>query len=391
MEFTFKDKASKDLFDKNTVETFDKLKSKQNFTKEDIGDLYQEFIDIEEKSTTIKEVKIEEVIEEVIELETLDIDNLSNQDLMTIKSTVNRIESKQNVILETLENISLPTINKVQIKPIKEDELDVLNFNLSTFNTKLIILSVTSKHIQIKELLVLLSQVSDYILANSFYVFTLDRSPIKKALIVIDRLGMDKKINKSALETESLLNKIDKISAKGIFEQNYYYSSLLLEKGLLLQSIILLNEAIAIYMIEAIKNFSKPIEKHIYLIGEENRPKLYSQAKDFFISIFPINRKDDKKENIIPLFPNHKFVKDIDIEIAHKFNKLYTTRKHKGDVGLFEKYSYIIDRVRRVRNNLAHGNMEIDFYNLKKEMFELIKDFEYLSIEKNIFKYKTRK
>jgi len=60
-------------------------------------------------------------------------------------------------------------------------------------------------------------------------------------------------------------------------------------------------------------------------------------------------------------------------------------------VGLFEKYSYIIDRVRRVRNNLAHGNMEIDFYNLKKEMFELIKDFEYLSIEKNIFKYKTRK
>jgi len=387
MEFTFKDKASKDFFDNNTVETFDKLKSKQNFTEEDLGDLYQEFIDIEEKNTTIKEVKIEEVIE----LETLDIDNLSNQDLMTIKSTVNRIESKQNVILEILENISLPTINQVQIKPIKEDELDLLNFNLSSFNTKLITLSVTSKHIQIKELLVLLSQVSDYILANSFYIFTLDKSPIKKALIVIDRLGMDKKINKSALDTEALLNKIDKISARGIFEQNYYYSSLLLEKGLLLQSIILLNEAISIYMIEAIKNFSKAIEKHTYLIGEENRPKLYSQAKDFFISIFPINGKDDKKEKIIPLFPNHKFVKDIDTEIAYKFNKLYTTWKHKGDVGLFEKYSYIIDRVRRVRNNLAHGNMEIDFYNLKKEMFELIKDFEYLSIEKNIFKYKTRK
>jgi hypothetical protein len=35
--------------------------------------------------------------------------------------------------------------------------------------------------------------------------------------------------------------------------------------------------------------------------------------------------------------------------------------------------------------------MEIDFYNLKKEMLEVIKDFEYLSIEKNIFKYKTRR
>ena len=193
------------------------------------------------------------------------------------------------------------------------------------------------------------------------------------------------------METEKLLNEIDKISSSNILEQNYYYSRLLLEKGLLLQSIILLNEAISIYMIEAIKNFSKPIEKHTYLIGEENKPKLYSQAKDFFISLFPINGKNDKQEKIIPLFPNHKFVKDIDTEIAYKFNKLSTTWKHKGDIGLFEKYSYIIDRVRRVRNNLAHGNMEIDFYNLKKEMFEIVKDFEYLSIEKNIFKYKIRK
>lgn len=89
-----------------------------------------------------------------------------------------------------------------------------------------------------------------------------------------------------------------------------------------------------------------------------------------------------KMKKIIPLFPNHKFAKDIDIAIAHKFNKIYTTCKNKGDIGLFEKYSYIIDKVRKIRNNLAHGNMEINFYDLKKEMFELIQDFEYLSIKK---------
>jgi hypothetical protein len=384
MNFTFKDNASEDLFKNNRVDT---IEDKSNFTEGEIDDLYQEFTTIEEEVKHSKEPKEEKIIE----VEKIDAESFSNQDFIMMKSIMSRIESKQNVMLEVLENMSLPTVNQVKIKPIKEDELDLLNFNLSSFNTKLITLSVTSKHIQIKELLILLSQVSNYILSNSFYIFTLEKSPIKKALITIDGLGMDKKINKSALETEKLLNQIDKISSMGIFEQNYYYSNLLLEKGLLLQSIILLNEAISIYMIEAIKSFSKPIEKHTYLIGEENRPKLYSQAKDFFISLFPINGKDDKNEKIIPLFPNHKFVKDIDNEIAYKFNNLYATWKHKGDVGLFEKYSYIIDRVRRVRNNLAHGNMEIDFYNLKKEMLEVIKDFEYLSIEKNIFKYKTRR
>jgi len=385
MEITFKDKRSKELFNNQSVETSNDSQNKQRFTQEDITDIYQEFIEVEEdKRISSLEAKEEDDKDKNFEKN-------DNQNLTKIESTINRIEFKQNQILDILENISLPTTNQVKIKRIKEDELDLLNFNLTSFHSKLITFSVTSNHIQIKELLILLSQISDCILSNSFYIFTLEKSPIKKALISIDRLGMDKKINTSVLETEKLLNEIDKISSSNIFEQNYYYSTLLLEKGLLLQSIILLNEASSIYLIEAIKGFSKPIEKYTYLIGEENKPKLYAQAKDFFVSLFPINGEDNKQEKIIPLFPNHKFVKDIDTEIAYKFNNLYTTWKHKGDIGLFKKYSYLIDRVRRIRNNLAHGNMEIDFYNLKKEMLELIKDFEYLSIEKNIFKYKTRK
>lgn len=105
--------------------------------------------------------------------------------------------------------------------------------------------------------------------------------------------------------------------------------------------------------------------------------------------LFPLYT-DDKKETIPILFPHHKFPKEIDKKIANKFKNLHTTLEHKRDIGLFEKYSYIINRIRKIRNNLAHGNMEVNFIDLKQEMFVIMKDFNYLTIEKNIFKYKGK-
>jgi len=383
MALRFKDDITKKIFEENKSEYEEVEKLDEN----DMDDLYQAFIDSDKENPQEEN----EDIEEIKELENLNLDDLaSSQDLMKIESTVNRIESKQNSILEILEKISLSNSNKKKkVKPLKKDEIDLLTFNLNSFNNHLIILSKPEKDGEVKELLLLLNKISEYLLANSFYIFTLDKSPVKKALTIIDNFVINETVTQNEFETRKLLKEIEQISSMEIFEQNYYYSRLLLEKGLLLQSIILLNEAISIYIIESVKGFSKPIEKYTCLIGEQNIYKLYSQAKDFFISLFPTNGKNNEK--IIPLFPHHKFNKEIDNDIAHKFNNLYTTRLNKGDAGLFEKYSYIIDKVRKIRNNLAHGNMELDFFDLKQEMLELIKDFEYLSIEKNIFKYKFKR
>lgn len=297
MGFRFKDKASKELFEKS-VKSIKSLEEEDNINSGDeiIHDIYQEdFIDIEEfinfqEKEEQDEIKLKN---ENIEDTKLEAEySINTKDLNIIKSLVKKIESNQNTILNTLEYITMTQpINNNQdytrqdyTKSIKKDEFDLLKFNLLSFNNKLIIISTTSKNIEIKELLSILNQISEYILANSFYIFTIDKSPIKKALNTIYKLGMNTKINNVLLETEELLNKIDDISLKDIFEQNYYYSKFLLEKGLLLQSIILLNEAISIYIIESTKIFSKEINKYISIIGEENKAKLYSQAKDFFIS-----------------------------------------------------------------------------------------------------------
>jgi len=387
MEITFKDKASKNLFKNNKVNKSNTLEEEPSFNKLDIDDFYQEFIDIQDKSNN-NTVNIKN--EEKKEIEISKEDDSTYKDLITIKSTMNRIESKQNVILEILDNIPLPRVNEIEVKKIEDNELDFLNIVFNLFNDKLILISIKSKNQNIKELLYLLNLISDYLLSNSFYIFTLEKSPITKALKSLSYLGMDKRINKSSIETENLLIKISKISKMKIFHQNYYYAELMLDKGLLLQSIILLNESISIYIIETIKNFSKDINKYTSLYGEENKPKLYSQAKDFFITLFPCKKGKNINANIIAIFPNHKYPKEMDKLIADKFKRIDKTLQNKGDTGLFEKYSYIIDRVRRIRNNLAHGNMELDFRDLKKEMIMIMKDFNYLTIDKNIFKYKIK-
>ena len=44
--------------------------------------------------------------------------------------------------------------------------------------------------------------------------------------------------------------------------------------------------------------------------------------------------------------------------------------------------------VRKIRNSLAHGNMEINFASLENEINLLNEDFKYISIKKNILKNK---
>ena len=102
--------------------------------------------------------------------------------------------------------------------------------------------------------------------------------------------------------------------------KSYSFSNLLLEKGLLLNAITLLNEVTSMYMIESIKQYSKDIAKYITIIGEENKSKLYSRAKDYFDALFSQNSTNVVT---IALFPHHKIVKGLDKEIARKLKNQF--------------------------------------------------------------------
>jgi hypothetical protein len=278
----------------------------------------------------------------------------------------------------------IPTVEKVQMKDSSANDEEVLKQNLELFNAKLIVLSTKAESKYIENLLLSLEEISEYLSSNSFNIFSREKSPVKTAIKQLETIGMgDATLNFHITQTEKLLSDIDSFGKMQVFEQSYSFASLLLDKGLLLNAITLLNEATGMYMIESIKTYSKEIVKYTYLVGEEDRSKLYSKAKDFFDDLFLGKAKEIK---VLPLFPHHRVVKDIDKEIVRKLNNIQKTWVNKGDGGLFKKYAYITNRIRHIRNSLAHADMEKSFRSLKDELKSLNDDFYYLAIQKNILK-----
>jgi len=374
MDFNFKDKKSADLFDKVSIS-----KISDNEKNDEI--LYEKIF-LEEKKVVVNNSKIQEdklTVKDVsIELNLEKKMDIQNQKL-------NRIETQQNIILEILENLSFPSIREEKIKEISPTNMEILELNLELFVSNLIILSPKSTDKNILNLLNLLKKVSEYLMSNSFYAFTKETTPINEIITELNYLGVGSgKLNKLIDKSEILLKDIDRNAKKRVFEKSYFFANLLLEKGLLLNAITLLNETISIYIVESVKHFSKKIQEYTYIVGEKDIPMLYSHVKEFFIKNY---EKDTTKTEVIPFYPTHTVIKDMDKEIIKKFTKMNTTWSHKGDGGLFQKYAYITKRVRSIRNNVAHGNLEIDYRELNHELKVLNDDFYYLSIQKNIFKY----
>jgi hypothetical protein len=289
------------------------------------------------------------------------------------EKVLNRIENRQKEMLEILKTFPITRKRK-----IVESEEKFLLSNLRVFSNKLSILSTNSENSYISELLQNLNELSQIIFLNAFYNLEKKSSLLTTTIEALDNFMGSSELNREILENQKLLRKFQEISEMDIFPKNYNLSSILLEKGLYLNSITILNEVLSIYIVESAKGFSEDIRIYIERIEEQNRYKFYTQVKDFFISL--------QGKNVVPFFPNHQTLRDKDEKIAQKFRNLEKTLKNKGHNGAFENYRYLIEQVRHIRNSLAHGNLDISFRDLNDRMIEFNKDFHYLAIEKNIFR-----
>ncbi len=384
MELHFKDRHSAELFNQDMNADLKKTEEEKYFIDEMMNDN-----EVEVSSSLdlnyLENLAKKDSINTNKKVEKDKADNKEKLDLKVITtSQLNRIESKQNAILEILECMPTPTVEKVEFKDSGTNDEETLKLNLELFNSRLIILSTKAENKYIENLLTTLEEISEHLSSNSFNIFSRDKSPVKASLDQIAMVGMgDSKLNFHLAKTEELLKEIDSFSNMQVFEQSYSFASLLLDKGMLLNAITLLNEATSMYMIESIKTYSKEIAKYTYLVGEEDTSKLYSRAKDFFDNLFFDKSKDPV---VTALFPHHRIVKDIDKEIARKLRNIQKTWANKGDGGLFKKYAYIIKRIRYIRNSVAHADMETSFRSVKDELKSLNDDFYYLAIKKNILK-----
>lgn len=380
MELNFKDKTSNDMFKdtNNDIQT------------EEVDYFLQEMQNDKEIQVSSKPLDLDylEEISKKIPKKVTQKENTATKESLRSSSLnpdqLNRIEQKQNAMLEILQAMPTPTVKQVTAKGIEKTDEQILKLNLELFSKKLIVLTTSTDNENITTLLLLLQDISEHLLSNSFYIFYKKESPVKEALDQLSKIGMgDSILNSNIDEAEKLLNKIDIFSKMQPFEQSYNFAKLMLDKGLLLNAITLLNEVTSMYLVESIKHFSKDIEKYITIVGEENKSKLYSRAKDFFDQVIQVT---NDQQITLPLFPHHKMVKVIDKEITRKLKNIEKTWKNRGDDGLFKKYANITNRIRLIRNTVAHADMQISFKSIKSELKSLNDDFYYLAIKKNIFK-----
>jgi hypothetical protein len=385
MELNFKDKKSARFF----KEQHDNVSNKQQKENDMDFDITEDFFSASnpmklENLELMHKVKVIKAAKLLIHDDEKTKEAQQDDKSAMVTAQLNRIEAKQRAMLEILECFPAPTVGKVKLNSTVSDEMNILKLNLELFGSKLIILSTESANTQINCFLCSLQNISEHLVSNSIIIFSSDKSPISLTLEQLNKIGVgDSQLNILLHDVELVLKNIDKFSKMDIFERSYNFANLMLQKGLVLNAITLLNETTGIYIIQSIKNLSKEIARHTVLENKEDSHKLHSRAKNFFISIFSEHRKSSTSSQ---LFQNNKSGKEIEEEIARKFKNIQNTWSHKGDVGIFQKYAYIVERVRVIRNSLAHGNTDISFRELTSEIQKLNDDFNYHAITKNLLK-----
>jgi hypothetical protein len=203
MELNFKDKHTAELFDKGVDKDFEKTDEEKYFLDEMLQDNEVEVsssLDLDYLESMAKKNPSSQSSTE-------HKSSSSNKDALDMAvittSQLTRIESKQNAILEILECMPTPTVEKVQMKDSSTNDEEVLKQNLELINAKLIVLSTKAESKYIENLLLSLEEISEYLSSNSFNIFSRDKSPVKTAIKQLEIIGMgDATLNFHLTQTE---------------------------------------------------------------------------------------------------------------------------------------------------------------------------------------------
>lgn len=236
-----------------------------------------------------------------------------------------------------------------------------------------------------------LSNFSKHILANSLDELILTTNKKKsisdKLLNTIDKILKDQ--NDILLNFKPFLDEVKKHieEIKGYrnlqdYHKMFKLSENMREKGYLLNSITLLNEAIGLYCKEEFKSISSEVKEFIETFEEKvkasknnkyNKYKLYSltdQSKNLYKlgsnfkgSFLYIQKSSNKEERLF----NEK-AEDITIRIKSYLLDLKDKTHYKNRVEIIKKNNLL-------RNNLAHGNSSERLSNVESDIINALEDF----------------
>ncbi len=226
--------------------------------------------------------------------------------------------------------------------------------------------------------------ISQNILANSFRFF-------EKSDILNEAVALGEKIKEASSFTAKAIDDLEVIFlnmkealSTSEYQKDFYFAELLNERGFILNSITIINEMLGEYIVESARKLSPSAASRIqkYLdrieLSRTTRKayyKFHKSAKDFFSSHFGREEGMDT----MAFFP---FKDSGNEEIETQMTKLYRANKMNKS-NHFHAYSDLIDRVRLIRNDLAHGNNSRAYKDITSDINEVLVDFKYLAIQKN--------
>ena len=231
-----------------------------------------------------------------------------------------------------------------------------------------------------KELLHMLQQLSEHILSNSFKVLFKEENGKRPLIVRIEKLldiliehPVSKLLERNLRSLKNHMLKLQKISSYDQDMLYYHFAYILFQKGYLLNAATILNEAVALYCLEGIRQldneFKEKIEEFERKIDEKkehdpvyNNYNLATQAK----SIIKFLTKNKK-----PFLNDEELSKKICTKLENK--NLY-------------KLKDLIYNCDILRNDIAHGNTQVYRENIKIEIQKLFDKYRSICIENDPLK-----
>ncbi len=229
--------------------------------------------------------------------------------------------------------------------------------------------------------------ISQNILANSFRFF--EKNKILNEVILLGKtIKSDFTFVAKAIDDlENIFTGMQNALSLSEYQKDFYFATLFNNMGFVLNAVTIMNEMLGEYIVESARTLSPYADERIqsYLdkieLSRSTRKayyKFYTSARDFFKSHF--NQTENLQQT--PFFPFKDSGND---EIESQMKKLYCANKENKS-HLFISYADLIDRIRGIRNDLAHGNNSRAYNDITTEINDVLQDFEYLAIKKNFLR-----
>jgi CRISPR-associated DxTHG motif protein len=264
------------------------------------------------------------------------------------------------------------------------------------------------------ELVFELGDFSRHILSNSIkFILETNEPLIDNIIKTISKFQTSdervKTFSKDLQRIKEHLIEIQKLKDKNKYVQFLELSKIMKDRDYLLNSVTLLNESIGLHCSEVIKSLDKKIENHISEYLDQEKSNLYelaSNAKNIikhgnkFSGSFLFNKdkktsgqktseqnkksklKDKIPVNILNEINNSGYqvsLELIDNKTVDTIKDLVIKKIENKD---FSKLKSLIIAVDALRNDLAHGNTNKVFENVKQEIYNNIKEFDQIINEK---------